>query len=784
MSDAVIDPATLPLAEQVRLLSGQDNWRTEAVGGHRPVVVADGPHGVRRPPAGQLGIGGAVPATCFPTASSLASSWDPDLLERVGTALGREARARGVDVLLGPGLNLKRHPAGGRNFEYFSEDPLLSGHLAAALVRGIQAEGVGACLKHFAVNNQEANRLLVDVIVDERTLRELYLTGFEIAVTTSAPWTVMCAYNRVNGVYCSDHRRLLRDVLRHEWGFDRVVMSDWGATNDRASAVAAGMDLEMPGSGKAFDAEVVAAVRRGRLDPAEVAACARRLASLADRAVAAEAMAGPDDPDAHHDLARAAAAAGTVLLTNDGLLPLHRTGRLAVVGRFATVPRYQGAGSSQVTPTRVDTAWDAFRTRAAGGGLDLVHAAGYDEDGATTDALVSEAVQAAATADAVVVFAGLPGVYESEGFDRDHLGLPDGHTRLIESVLAANARTAVVLSNGAPVELPWADRAAAVVEGYLAGQAGGSAIVDVLFGDAEPGGRLAESFPVRGADLPADANFPGHPKQVTYREGLLVGYRFHDTADVPARFAFGHGLSYTTFTWGEPTVTGDGQQFRVEVEVTNTGERAGSEVVQVYVHHPGATVHRPEQELRGFAKAHLAPGASQRVEVDLGPRAFAFYDPRLPGWRVEAGTYEIRVASSSVDVRGRVLVEVDGDRDVTALPTAAGPVADDAEFAARLGRRIPGPDPVLPLHRNSPVEDLGATPLGRLVRPMLVGGATRAMIGSSHEPDAATRRMFETMIRTSPVRTMALFGRGRPSLRTIDRALDLLNLGRRRTPRR
>ncbi|HSK24634.1 MAG TPA: glycoside hydrolase family 3 C-terminal domain-containing protein [Egicoccus sp.] len=781
MSDAPFDPATLPLSEQVQLLSGQDNWRTEPIGGHRPLVVADGPHGVRRPSAGQLGIGDAVPATCFPTASALASSWDPDLLEEVGAALGREARARDVDVLLGPGLNLKRHPAGGRNFEYFSEDPLLSGHLAAALVRGIQREGVGACLKHFAVNNQETNRLVVDVLVDDRTLRELYLTGFEIAVATSAPWTVMCAYNRVNGIYCSDHRWLLRDVLRTEWGFDGIVMSDWGATNDRAAAVAAGMDLEMPGSGKAFDAEVVAAVRRGRLDPADVAACARRLAALADRAIGTATVAGADDPDEHHALARRAAAAGTVLLTNDGLLPLRTQGRLAVVGAFATTPRFQGAGSSQVTPTRVDTAWGALQARAATGDLDLVHAAGYDEDGATTDALVAEAVQTASGADAVVVFSGLPGVFESEGFDRDHLRLPEGHTRLIEAVLDANPRAVVVLSNGAPVELPWADRPAALVEGYLAGQAGGSAIVDVLFGDAEPGGRLAESFPVRAADLAADANFPGHPKQVAYREGLNVGYRFHDTAGVPAQFAFGHGLTYTTFSWGELTVTGEGQRFRASIEITNTGDRPGSEVVQVYVHHGGATVERPEQELRGFAKVHLSPGESRQVEVDLGPRAFAFFDPRRADWRVEAGSYEIRAAASSVDVRARTHVEVTGDSDVTPLPAAAGPVADDEEFAAMLGRAVPAPDPVLPLHRNSPVEDLAATPLGRLVQPLLVGGATRAMLGSLHDPDAATRRMFETMVRTSPLRTMALFGRGRPSLRTVDRAIAMLNA---RLPRR
>ncbi|MFA9428791.1 glycoside hydrolase family 3 C-terminal domain-containing protein [Egicoccus sp. AB-alg2] len=778
-------PTTSTLAEQVRLLSGQDNWRTEPIGDVRALVLADGPHGVRRPSAGQLGIGEAVPATCFPTAASLAATWDPDLLEEVGAALGREARARDVDVLLGPGLNLKRHPAGGRNFEYFSEDPLLSGRLAAALVRGVQSQGVGACLKHFAVNNQESNRLIVDVVVDERTLRELYLSGFEIAVRESAPWTVMCAYNRVNGVYCSDSRRLLTDVLREEWGFDGVVMSDWGATNDRANALAAGMDLEMPGSGKAFDDEVVAAVRRGRIDAADVERSVGRLADLVRRLDEGPAeVAVADDPDAHHALARRVAAAGTVLLTNDGLLPLTGGGRLAVVGRFAAEPRYQGAGSSQVTPTRVEAALPALRERLDAT-TDVTYAAGYDEAGDTSDTLVAEAVAAATAADVVVVFAGLPGAYESEGFDRDHLGLPDGHTRVVEAVLDANPRTVVVLSNGGPVELPWADRPAALVEGYLAGQAGGAAIVDVLVGDAEPGGRLAESFPVTVSDLPADANFPGGPKQVVYRERWYVGYRFHETAGVPARFPFGHGGSYTTFAWNDLTVDGQGQHVRVEIDVTNTGERAGSEVVQVYVRDVEASVPRPDRELRGFTKVHLAPGETARVGIDLGPRAFAFYDADAGDWRVEAGAFEVLVGASATDVRARATIDVDGEPASTSDVGSGSPwVADDDTFAALLGRPVPRPDPVLPLHRNSSVEDLLHTPLGRRVQPLLAGTATRQMLGSLHQPDAATRRMFETMVRTSPLRAMVLFGRGRPSFRSLDRVLQVLNLRGARDGRR
>ncbi|GGI04571.1 glycoside hydrolase family 3 C-terminal domain-containing protein [Egicoccus halophilus] len=770
-------PTSEDLATQVRLLSGRDNWSTEAVEGHRPVVVADGPHGVRRPDADQLGIGSALPATCFPTASSLAASWDLDLIEQVGAALGRESRARDVDVLLGPGLNLKRHPAGGRNFEYFSEDPLLSGRMAAAMVRGLQSQGVGGCLKHFAVNNQEAGRMVVDVLVDDRTLRELYLTGFEIAVRESAPWTVMCAYNRVGGTYCSDHRWLLTDVLRDEWGFDGVVMSDWGAVNDRAAAVAAGLDLEMPTSGKAFDREVVAAVERGKLDAAAVERSVARLARLAERAesAVADGLAGADDAEAHHVLAGRAAAAGTVLLTNDGILPLASPGRLAVIGGFATRPRYQGAGSSQVTPTRLDTALDAFRDRL-GDDTRVAFAPGYALDGSTTDTLVEAAVAAARDADVAVVFAGLPGAYESEGFDRDHLRLPDGHTRLVEAVVAVNPRTVVVLANGAPVELPWADRPAALVEGYLAGQAGGSAIVDVLLGHAEPGGRLAESFPVAAEDLPASAAFPGEPRQVRYLEGLHVGYRFHDTFAVPARFPFGHGGSYTTFAWSEVEVNGAGQRFTVSVTVTNTGERAGSEAVQVYVADVDATVHRPAQELRGFAKVHLAPGEAERVHVDLGPRAFAHWDVERRDWLVAAGTFEVRVAASSVDVRERVRIEVDGESEVPASPHRPEPLADEATFAAMFGREVPDADPVLPLHRNSTLDDLAATPLGRAVQPLLARAASRAMLGSLHEPDAATRRMFATILRESPLRSLVLFGQGRPSLAALDRVLRVLDL--------
>ena len=785
-SPAGADPAGivagLTLEERVRLLSGADFWHLERLEQHGlgSIMVTDGPHGLRKQGAAadHLGVHGAAPATCFPTAATLGASWDEALLTEVGEALGREASALGVSVVLGPGLNLKRHPAGGRNFEYYSEDPLLSGRLAAAFVRGAQSQGVGTSIKHFAVNNQETFRLVVDAVVDERTLRELYLTGFEIAVKESSPWTVMCAYNLVNGLYCSEHHRLLTGILRDEWGFGGLVMSDWGATNDRALGVAAGLDLEMPGSKGAFDGEVLAAVRSGTLAADEVDLAARRVVELIQRGQGDGAPA-PCDADEQHALARRAAAGGTVLLTNDGTLPLAATGRLAVIGAFAESPRYQGAGSSQVTPTRVDAALDALRARvgAAGdGGGEVAWARGYDAaSGDTTDDLVREAVAAAAGADVAIVFAGLPGRYESEGFDRDNLDLPAGHTRLIEAVAAANPRAVVVLSNGAPVHLPWVDRVAALVEAYLGGQAGGSAIVDVLFGDAEPGGRLAESFPVHVAQLPADRNFPGRPRQVEYREGLFVGYRFHDTAGVPARFAFGHGLSYTTFELGEVSVVGEGQDFQVRAMVTNNGDRAGSDVVQVYVRDVHSSVYRPHKELRGFAKVHLAPGESQQVTVALGRRAFAVWDVATADWAVEAGEFEVLVGASSVDIRATHTITVASDDVVAPAPSPSGFEATDAEFTAMLGHPIPVPPPTRPFTRNSTLADMQSTLVGRGLLALVTRVARQQAAKEFPDADEATVRMIESAVSEGPARALVAMSGGLVPMGALDGRLDVLN---------
>ncbi|MEL7976153.1 glycoside hydrolase family 3 C-terminal domain-containing protein [Isoptericola sp. F-RaC21] len=675
--------ASLTLEEKASLLSGLDFWHTQQVERDGEtvvpsVMVTDGPHGLRKQAesADHLGIGNSVPATCFPTAAALGSSWDADLLRRVGEALGRETRANDVAVLLGPGVNIKRSPLCGRNFEYFSEDPVVAGELAAALVDGIQSLGVGTSLKHFAANNQEADRMRVSADVDERTLREIYLPAFERVVTKAQPWTVMCSYNKVNGVYASQHDWLLTTVLRDEWGFEGLVVSDWGAVRDRVAAVAAGLDLEMPASGGRTDAEVVAAVRAGELDEGLVDAAARRVLGLVARSLPALEAPGEFDVDAHHTLAREAAAAGTVLLRNepvDGapLLPLGAPAEVAVVGELARTPRYQGAGSSQVNPTRLDDALTALRSAA---GADVPFAPGYTlaegpDDDRSPEALVAEAVEVARGAGTVLVFLGLPAAYESEGYDREHLDLPADQVALLRAVAAANPRVVVVLAGGSAISVSeWQDAAPALLTGWLGGQAGGSAVADVLTGAVTPSGKLTETLPLRLEDTPAFGNFPGELGHVRYGEGVLVGYRWYDARKVDVAYPFGHGLSYTTFAYddaaAEVSGTGADARVRVSVRVTNTGAVAGAEVVQVYVGDPAAQVQRPERELKGFAKVHLDPGASQVVTLDLDARDLSYWHPVLRRWVVEGGEFRVAVGASSRDLRAELVVDVVGE-DVT-----------------------------------------------------------------------------------------------------------------------
>ena len=676
--------AELTLEEKAALTSGRDFWHTKPVDrlGVRSTMLTDGPHGVRKQTGGSdhLGLSGSVPATCFPPAVALGCSFDPALSERVGRALGGEARALQVGVLLGPGINIKRSPLCGRNFEYLSEDPLLAGVLGAALVRGIQSQGVGASVKHFAANNQETDRMRVSADVDPRPLREIYLRGFQRVVQDAQPWTVMCSYNRINGVYASQNRWLLTDVLRGEWGFAGLVVSDWGAVVDRAAALAAGLDLEMPASGGRTDRQIVAAVRSGTLDESVLDAAATRVVALAARAV--DDPAARFDVDAHHALARRVAAECVVLLQNDGTLPLSPDTRIAVIGDLAQSPRYQGAGSSRIEPTRLDAALDEIRALSA---TDVPFAPGYLADGSTSDALLTAAAGTAADADVAVVFLGVPAELESEGFDRTDIDLPASQLRLLDAVLAANPRTVVVLSNGGVVALSgFTARVPAIVEGWLLGQAGGGALADVLFGTVDPSGRLAETIPLRLADVPSYTDFPGEHSHVRYGEGLFVGYRGFDARGTDVSFPFGHGLSYTSFAYSDASATAE----EVAVTVTNIGGRAGTEVVQVYVSVPGSAVTRPPRELKGFAKVRLEPGEARQVRIPLRRSDLAYWDTRVDEWVVEGGRYVVEIGASSRDLRVRCDVDITGDavRVPLTLDSSIGEVLANPAAAEVLGR--------------------------------------------------------------------------------------------------
>jgi beta-glucosidase len=716
----------LTLEEKASLTSGKDFWNTKAIDrvGVPSVMLTDGPHGVRKQVEGgeHLGLANSVAATCFPPATALGSSWDAELLRRVGEALGDEAKAERVGVLLGPGINIKRSPLCGRNFEYLSEDPLVSGVLASALVEGLQSRGVGASLKHFAANNQETDRLRVSADVDERTLREIYLRAFQRVVTEQQPWTVMCSYNRINGVYASENRWLLTTVLREEWGFEGLVVSDWGAVNDRVAGVAAGLDLEMPSSGGRTDAELVAAVRAGVLDEEHVTTAARRSLELLDKiAEGADDTAGYDAA-AHHALAREAAARSIVLLQNEGgLLPLDADAdpSIAVIGEFARTPRYQGAGSSLINPTRLDNALDEVR-RVAGDRVRFAPGFTLDGTGDTTD-LQAEAVAAAADASVVLLFLGLPAQEESEGFDRTHIDLPAAQLALMDAVVAANPRVVVVLSNGGVVSTSgWQDRVPAIVEGWLLGQAGGGAICDVIFGHVNPSGRLAETIPLRLEDSPSHLGFPGAFGHVTYGEGIFVGYRGFDARGSSVAFPFGHGLSYTTFSYDALTVEVRDAGLHVEVDVTNTGDRDGREVVQVYAGLPGSAVPRAIRSLAAFAVVEVAAGETARVALDIARGDLAYFHPVAGAWTVESGDYLVEVGASSRDLRVWTEVSIEGDDlrlpldDTSSLAEwlddpRGGPLLREALISGGNGRPGLLDDPEV-------LTVLGSMPLGRIAK--------------------------------------------------------------------
>ena len=718
--------AKLNLEQKCALLSGAGTFTTRGCpkAGVPSITLSDGPNGVRKQAgaADHLGLNPSVPATCFPTAATVACSWDPALGEEIGRAMGEEAAAQEVAVLLGPGLNTKRSPLCGRNFEYFSEDPYLSGKMAAAYVRGIQSEGIAACPKHFAVNSQELRRMASDSVLDERTLRELYLTGFEIVVKEAAPKTIMSSYNLVNGTYANENAHLLQDILRRDWGFSGAVVTDWGGSNDHALGVKNGSTLEMPAPGGDAVRELLAAVQSGKITEADVDARLDELLTLVlDTSAAVQKHSRSFDADAHHALARRAAAESAVLLKNDGgILPLAAGARVAVIGDFAETPRYQGAGSSAVNSIKVDTLLDCL----AQSGLQCAgFAAGFDRQGRPDADKKAQAVALAQKADTVLLCLGLDEIKESEGLDRVDMKLADNQIELLQAVKQANPNTVVVLNAGASLETPWLAHCRALVYGALGGQAGAGAMVDVLTGKVNPGGKLAETWANAYEQTPARDNFAGAGRTVQYREGLYVGYRYYQTAGVPVAFPFGYGLSYTSYAYSDLKVTADS----VSLTVTNTGAHDGAEIVQVYIAKPGAEIFRPAQELKAFARVPLAAGESRTVTLPLDDKAFRYWNTRTDGWEIEGGRYEVRVGASSADIRLTADVDIRGTNAPDpyagkALPHyKSGSVQNvpDAEWEALLGHPIP--QDKVRIDRNMTLGELNhsRSPLGWLIWAVL-----------------------------------------------------------------
>ena len=660
MTDVSAIVNQMSLEEKAALCTGSSAWTTTPIDrlGVPAMLVSDGPHGVRRQPNIHEMGAESLPATCFPTASALAATWDVALIHVLGATLAQECIAQHVDVVLGPGANMKRSPLNGRNFEYFSEDPYLAGELAAAFINGVQSKGVGTSLKHFAANNQEFQRFTISAEVDERTLREIYLPAFEKAVKQAQPWTVMCAYNKVNGTFASEHDYLLNQILKEEWGFEGLVVSDWGAVRDRVAALKGGLDWEMPGPQARRVQAVVDAVNAGELDEAVLNEAVRRILRIVDKAQETP-KGGSFDVDAHHALARRVAAEGMVLLKNDGLLPLGGQQTMAVIGRSARHPHFQGGGSSHINPTRVTEPFEALQAHA--GDATLTFAEGYPTDNSFRQALIDEAVAAARAADVALLFIALPTFKESEGYDRSDLDLTAQQIALIQAVAAVQPQTAVILNNGAPVVMgDWIDGVAAVLEAYMMGQAGGGAIADILFGTINPSGKLAETFPRHLEDTPAYLNWPGEAGAVRYGEGLFIGYRYYDARQIAVQFPFGHGLSYTTFAYSNPQVSAtafnDTDGVTVSVDVTNTGAVTGKEIVQLYVRDREAGLVRPEKELKGFAKVALEPGETKTVDIALDFRAFAFYHPEHAQWITEDGDFDLLIGASSADIRHTLTV--------------------------------------------------------------------------------------------------------------------------------
>ena len=746
----------MTLEEKASLCSGADFWHTKAVErvGIPAVMVSDGPHGLRKQArqGDHLGVNDSIEAVCFPTACASAASFDRELIRQIGQGVGDACQREEVSVVLGPAVNIKRSPLCGRNFEYFSEDPYLAAEMAVGLIEGVQSRGIGTSVKHFAANNQEHRRMSSNSVVDERTMREIYLPAFEAAVRRARAWTVMCSYNRINGVYASENHEYLTDILRGEWGFDGYVVSDWGAVSDRVAGIAAGLDLEMPSSGGVNDRRIVEAVRAGRLDEKLVDLAVERILTVNERYLQNKKPDTGWDMEAQHSLARRLAAECMVLLKNeDGALPLREGRSLAVIGKFAAEPRYQGGGSSHINSFKVTGLMDALE------GVERVtYAQGYDtERDEIQDRLIDEAIAAARGADVAVIVAGLPDSFESEGYDRAHMRMPDCQNALIERVAEANPNTVVVLYNGSPVEMPWLGKVKAVIEAYLGGQAVGGATKDVLFGNVNPCGRLPESFPLKLEHNPSYLTYGGEEDMAVYNEGVLVGYRYYDKKQMEVLFPFGFGLSYTSFEYRNLRVSAesisDTDTLTVSVDVENTGALPGKEVVQLYVGDRESTVFRPVRELKGFEKVSLAPGEIKTVTFTLDKRAFAYWNAGLHDWHVETGAFIIEIGRSSRDIALSCAVTV--------------------QSTVKLPEHFTLDSIFMDLMKSEKARDMLKPLLDAMMENLGAGGETR----TDTAENAISADMLNAMLQYSPLRAMLSFAAGQVSYEELESMVEALN---------
>lgn len=780
----------MTLEEKAGLCSGHDFWHLKSVErlGLNRIMVTDGPHGLRKQAedADHLGINNSIPATCFPTACTTACSFDRELMFEIGKAIGEECQQEKVSVILGPGVNIKRSPLCGRNFEYVSEDPYVSGQIASALISGVQSQGVGTSLKHFAANNQEKGRMISNSVVDERTLREIYLAGFEEAVKSAQPWTVMCSYNLLNGTYASENKTLLTDILRSEWGFEGLVVTDWGATSDRVKGVEAGLDLEMPSSNGINDALIVKAVQEGKLSVEALDKIVERVVELILKAQENQKADFVYDKAAHHNLAVKAAEQSAVLLKNEeGILPAALENHILVVGAFAKNPRYQGAGSSKINPTQLDNAFDAIK--ALGGKVE--YAEGYClNDHSIHEDMIKEACKAAEGKEKVFIFAGLPDEYESEGFDRTNLDMPESHNKLIEEVAKVNENVVVVLLCGAPIVMPWADKVKGILLAYLGGQGAGTACANLLYGKVNPSGKLAETFPVGLEENPSFNYFPGGTRSVEYRESIFVGYRYYDKVKKAVAYPFGYGLSYTEFEYSDLKVIGENYDLKVEVTVTNTGKIPGAEVVQLYVAKKDSSIFRAEKEIKGFEKVFLAPGESKQVVFKLNSRSFAYYNAAISNWAVEEGAYEVKIGASSRDIRLSSSVEIQGDGAEAKLAylKESAPVyfnlpqgsleVSEKEFEALYGRELPPSErvPGTPFTIDSSMGEIQCTQAGQQILEMLQSQMAE-MFGGDGEGSNDIAKMMEAMLMDMPLRNLIMMSQGQVGADQLNGMVYMIN---------